>query len=230
MGRNKLREINYKKLLKADMLFLFENKCKKHGRRYSEHPQCYLREQPSKEPVEKIGIFDLESSSLKANYGHMLSWAVKEHGKNVIHSDLITRKEVRDKNDKRIVKSAVKEIRKYDRLVGFYSARFDFPYLRSRALHHKLDFPKFRELLHTDIYFIVRNKFALHSNRLGAVCLFFGIEAKSTPFTPELWEKAGAGQRAALSKTLRHNKEDVVSTDKVFTMLLDHFALRKASV
>jgi uncharacterized protein YprB with RNaseH-like and TPR domain len=188
-------------------------------------------EKPDTAPMkENIGIFDIETTGLKANWSHMLSWCMKEHGKDMIHSDLITSREARDKNDYRIVKSAVAEIKKYDRICGYYSTRFDIPYLRSRALSQGVDFPSYRDLYHTDLYYIARAKFAIHSNRLGAVCEFFGIEAKGHRMTPNLWKDAGAGKQEALETILIHCKEDVESTDKVFSLLLDHMLVNKRSI
>ncbi len=218
-------------LRNKDFVWLAEHTCKAHRVNYLTHYNCYLKEQPSTAPMyEKIGVFDIETTGLKANWSHMLAWCIKEHGKKTIHSDLITRKEVRDKNDRRIITSAIKELRKYDRIVTYYGSRFDIPYTRSRALHQKISFPLFRELYHTDMYYIARNKFAIHSNRLASICQFFNIEAKNHPMTPELWQKAGAGKAAALKTILTHCKEDVVSTDEVFDMLFPHMQINKRSI
>ena len=223
-------EVPVRKLTKAQLVWLGENKCR-HSHNFLEHYPCFISEAPNTAPmVESIGIFDIETTGLKANWSHMLCWCMKEHNKDAIHNDLITRREARDKNDKRIIKSAVDEIKKYDRICGYYSSRFDIPYLRSRALYHGIEFPAYRDIYHTDVYYIARAKFALHSNRLAAVCEYFGIPAKEHRMTPNLWQRAGAGQEEALQIILLHCKEDVESTDTVFNLLLRHMMIAKRSV
>lgn len=223
-------EIPIRKLLKRDLIWLAENKCR-HAHSYLSHYACFLAEKPDTSPlVEKIGIFDIETVGLKANWSHMLCWCMKEQGKDIVHSDLITTKEARDKNDSRIIKSAVKEIGKYDRICGYYSTRFDIPYTRSRALAQGIDFPGYKDLYHTDLYYVARSKFAIHSNRLASICQYFGIPAKNHPMTPDLWQRAGAGQPEALKEILTHCEEDVVSTDAVFEMLLKHMMINKRSI
>jgi len=218
------------RLLKRDMVYLFTHKCK-HGHTYAEHYACFLKERPVDSPFqEKVGIFDIETTGLKANWSHMLCWCMKESGTDIVKCDLITRKEARDKNDKRIIKSCVEELKKYDRTMGWYSLRFDIPYVRSRAMFHGIPFPTYKETLHTDLYYIARNKLALHSNRLVSVCQFFGINAKNHPMTPDLWQKSGAGDKEALKTVLTHCKEDVVSTDSCRELLVKYSAPNKRSI
>ena len=217
-------------MLKKDIIWLFDHNCK-HGHNYAEHYACFLAENPKNSPFqEKQGIFDIETTGLKANWSHLLCWCMKEVNSDLITFDLITRKEARDKNDYRIIKSCVKEIRKFDRTMGWYSSRFDMPYIRSRAEFHGIPFPTYKEALHTDLYYIARSKLALHSNRLGAVCQFFGIEAKSHPMRPELWVRACRGDKDALEEVLTHCKEDVISTDKSRELLMKYAAPTNRSI
>ena len=218
------------KMLKADILWLADHRCK-HNHSYLEHYSCILIENSEGSPFkEKVGIFDIETTGLKANWSHMLCWCMKENGKDIIHEDLITRTEVRNKNDKRIIQSAVNEIKKYDRIIGWYSSRFDLPYLRSRAIYHGIDFPGYKELCQTDAYYIARSKLALHSNRLASVCQFFGVEAKGHPMTPELWVKSGAGDPESLAIVLEHCREDVNATDEVYQLLKKYSPETKRSI
>ena len=217
-------------MLKKDIIWLFDHNCK-HGHNYAEHYACFLAENPKNSPFqEKQGIFDIETTGLKANWSHLLCWCMKEVNSDLITFDLITRKEARDKNDYRIIKSCVKEIRRFDRTMGWYSSRFDMPYVRSRAEFHGIPFPTYKEALHTDLYYIARSKLALHSNRLQAVCQFFGIDSKNHPMTPELWARAGRGDKDALEEVLTHCKEDVISTDKSRELLMKYAAPTNRSI
>ncbi len=229
MPRENLK-IPIRRLLKKDIFWLAENKCR-HGHTYLEHYACYLQEQPEMSPMhEKVGIFDIETTGLKANWSHMLCWCVKKAGKDIIHEDIITSKEARDKNDYRLIKSAVAEIEKYDRVVTWYGTRFDLPYVRSRAIFYDIEFPTYQELYHTDLYYLARAKLALHSNRLQSVCQFFNIKAKNHPMTPQLWIRSGAGEKVALQEVLTHCREDVSSTDVCYDLLLRYSPATKRSI
>lgn len=219
-----------RRMLKADIIWLFEHKCQ-HGHTYAEHYACFLAENPKESPFrEKQAVFDIETTGLKANWSHMLCWCYRDVNTKEITYDLITKKEARDKNDYRIVKSCVEELVKYDRTLGWFSSRFDMPYIRSRAEFHGIPFPTYRQALHTDLYYIARMKLALHSNRLQAVCQFFGIQSKSHPMTPTLNQLCGAGNSDALQIVLEHCKEDVISTDLCRKMLVKYSAPQKKSI
>ena len=56
------------RLLKKDIIWLFDHKCK-HGHNFAEHYACFLDENPKDSPFqEKQGIFDIETTGLKANW------------------------------------------------------------------------------------------------------------------------------------------------------------------
>jgi uncharacterized protein YprB with RNaseH-like and TPR domain len=198
-------------------------------------------EKPDTSPVkEKIGIFDIETTGLQANWSVMVSWCMLDHDTGDIAEDLIKRSEIRNRTDRRVIKSAIAEIKKYDRIITWYGSRFDVPYVRTKALYHKgreknkestaFNFPAFRDLYHTDLLYLSRSKLKLHSNRLESVCQYFGIPAKIHKMTPELNNDLQAGREHALIDVLEHCREDVWSTNEVFKMFMEHTMLHKRSI
>jgi len=219
-----------RRLLKRDLVWLGENYCR-HSHTYLSHYPCFLSEKPDTSPlIEKIGIFDIETTGLPANWSIMAAWCMLDHETGEITSDTITRGEMRNRTDRRLIKSACKEIKKYDRVIGWYSSRFDIPYVRTKALYHDIPFPAYKDLYHTDLLYAARQKFRLSSNRLEAVCQYFEIPAKGHKMTPKLNNELQAGKQEAINDVLEHCKEDVWSTNEVFKMLLKHMMITKRSI
>lgn len=203
---------------KAELLELFKGRCK-HGHLYAEHPACYVKE---KEEEIKIGYLDIECSQLKSNYGIMLSYCIKERGKDKIYCDTITKKDIDKKTlDKRLVKKCIDDMRRFDVVMGYYSTKFDIPFIRSRAMYWNLDFPLYGELQHKDIYYMVRNKMCLNSNRLEVACSHLGVEGK-TRLDGKVWILASAGDKKSLDYVLEHNKFDVLILEQLHDRIKDY--------
>jgi len=203
---------------KAELLELFKGKCK-HGHLWAEHPACYVKE---KERQIKIGYLDIECSQLKSNYGIMLSYCIKERGKDKIYCDTITKRDIDKKVlDKRLTKNCINDMRKFDVVMGYYSTKFDIPFIRSRAMYWNLDFPLYGELKHKDIYYMVRNKMCLNSNRLEVACNHLGIEGK-TKLDGKVWILASAGDKKSLDYVLEHNRFDVLILEQLHDKIKDY--------
>jgi DNA polymerase elongation subunit (family B) len=177
-------------------------------------------------------------SGFKANFGNMISWAmyipdkpgvyqatrveplvynlgegygqIDAHNNGVVLYDAITRREAIDhtKFDKRIVGTLCEAFKRVDILVGYYSTKFDVPYIRTQAVHHGHRFPLYQEKVHLDLYYTVRNLFQLSRNSLDQACSYFGIEGK-THVDYAIWQAARVGNKEALEYVLNHNIEDV---------------------
>ena len=106
------------RLPKAKIIWLQQHKCQ-HRHTYLEHYKCYLQEQPDEH--ERLGFLDIEASNLDADYGIMLSWCIKDGDSDSVLSDVMTPQDVkRGIEDKRIVKSCIEAMLKFDRIVTYY--------------------------------------------------------------------------------------------------------------
>ena len=204
-------------LSKEEILYLYRHMCK-HGHRYLNHYQCYLNE---KGQEEKVGFIDIETSNLKANFGIIFSYCIKEHGKNVFLEKSITKDDLQKGIlDRDLVKQCIVDMQKFHRLVGHYSSRFDIPYLRTRALYWKLDFPKYGEILHTDVWKIARNVLCLSSNRQGVIAETILGHSGKTRIDPKHWIMALQGDPDALAYIVKHNKIDAKELEKNYDKLI----------
>jgi len=104
------------------------------------------------------------------------------------------------------------------------------PFLRTRALHARLDYPKLDSIKHTDMWAVIKKKFKLRNNRLQTACTFFNIESKGHPMYPQQWNLAKAGHKKSLDFILTHNKEDVESTEALYKRVFGHFKLTDTSI
>jgi len=218
---NLIRKTSKDELLKASL-----TTCK-HGHSIMAHPQCFA-ELMGKDDV--IGFFDIETTELDAETGVLLSYAFKRLDGGVV-ANIITKDEILSiDQDKRLVGDLVKHIREYDRLVGYYSSGFDLPFVRTRALFHGIDFPKHKEIWHTDLWQIVRKKLKLKRNSMQRACDLLGIESKGHRFDIKVWRRALYGDKVALDTVLQHNIEDVLSTEELWNRLIEYANLTKTSI
>jgi DNA polymerase elongation subunit (family B) len=212
---------------------MFENQRCIHRHKWPKHKSCFLKGRILKEkaspvvkvspvakvesgplpwyknPNIKIGAFDIETTGLEgADIELMITWAVKEKdGKTSF--DSITKSELFDGSfDERIVRSCVDAISKLDIIVGYWSKRFDLPFLRAKALHYGIDFPDFTNKYHWDLYDTIKAKFNLSRRSLDVATHYFGIEGKTHLDRP-IWLKARYGDKESLAYVLEHNIADV---------------------
>jgi uncharacterized protein YprB with RNaseH-like and TPR domain/ribosomal protein S27AE len=180
--------------------------CHECGKRF--HPS--LRTQPLN---LREGFLDIEASQLTASFGHVISWAIKERGEPTVHYDVLRHRSLKD--EKRLLQSLLRTLKQFDLIYTFYGTNFDVPFLRTRCMYHNLPFPEYRELLHRDVYYMVRSRMNLHRKRLESVAEFLGIEGK-TRVDPAVWVAASFGDKAALKYILEHNIADVKVLEAVY--------------
>ena len=218
---------NLNKMTKGQILELFNYKCT-HGHNGLSHYNCYMREEKKE---ERVGCLDIEASNLKANFGIILSWAIKPLHEEEIYYDVITKRDLKaGVMDRDVVATLLDTIdTSFDRVVTWYGTKFDIPYIRSRALYHGLEHYKFGEVLHTDAYYMARSKLCIHSNRQGVVGGFLSGEDIKTKIDFEHWLKALTGNEKSLAYILDHNLADVQQLEDNYLKLRDFVKINNRS-
>lgn len=169
--------------------------------------------------MPKVMLFDIETTNLAANFGYMLCAAWQVFGEKKIHHVSITDSPTFEKdptNDKWVVNETAKALSDADVLVGWYSTRFDYPFIQSRLLFHGLK--PMPPIPHVDGWKIARYKMRLNSNRLQSVTSFLGMEDK-TPLNGRIWIRAMAGNKPAIRYVVKHCKQDVNVLGQVYELI-----------
>jgi uncharacterized protein YprB with RNaseH-like and TPR domain len=193
-----------------------------------EHPQCW------RQPQERLGFLDIEASNLVADFGIMLSYAIKEFGSDRVYSNVIQKKDIEKAHagdeDKKLVQQCMDDIRNFDRIITFYGARFDVPFMRTRALSMDIPFPLYGEVKHTDLYFAVKHKLRMSSNRLENASRVILGKTEKTRVDAKYWRAGQRGEKKALAYILDHNIKDVLDLEKLYVKMLPHTRRQDSSI
>jgi len=196
-------------MLKKDLLKYTTGRCK-HHHTYAEHPGCWWKEQ-EKKPI--VGYIDIETSNLNANYGMIITYCILNKDTDEIIWNTVDINDVRNGDfDKQLCKQLIKDLLKFDVIKGYWSTGFDIPYMRSRCLKWKLDFPVYKAIDHKDVYYMVKRLLRINKNSLEAATKFLGISGKNHVHADQ-WMAAlmctGEKQTKAMQYILDHNMKDV---------------------
>ncbi len=204
---------------KTDIVKLAKWRCE-HSASGLEHYNCWLRANPD---TERLGFIDIESTNLAADFGIILCYCIADNNSDTILHRVITKSDLKTCLDKNVVEQCLKDMRKFDRLVGFYSTKFDIPFIRTRAVALGIEtFPEYGEIIHNDLYYAVRNKFRLSSNRLENACRILLGSTDKTRIESKYWIKALQGDVGSLSYILDHCQRDVTDLKKLYNKLIPY--------
>lgn len=206
------------RLRKDKIIWLSNHRCS-HGHTYLEHYNCFLKDNPNE---NHIGYFDIESSSLVADFGFCITWKILDEN-DVMYGRTITKEEVLSPGtpDKQIMKELISELNNFDLIYTYNGTRFDFPFVRTRAVVNKLDFPMFGSIKHKDVYYIIKNKFRLHRKSLEVACEMLLGETDKTHWMGKHWIGAVQGNRDSLDYIDVHCENDVKDLKKLTNKVLD---------
>jgi uncharacterized protein YprB with RNaseH-like and TPR domain len=217
-------------MTKAQILWLNEHYCK-HGHTFLHDYSCLLSEAPADSPFqERVGYLDIESTGLKGTWDYALCWCLKIKGGEILGRHLTKQEIINYKFDKNLMEELIQAIRGFDRVVTYYGQRFDIPFIKTRCEKWGLEFPAYRDLWQTDVYFIAKANLLLHSTRLMHVCDLMGIPNKEHKLDPDIWQKAQSGHVPSLEWIFEHCKEDVTSLELAHERLQKYTIPAKRSI
>ncbi len=120
-------------------------------------------------------------------------------------------------NDKSILQQFMPIANDADELVAHFGDKFDMPWVRTRALYHRIGaLPLYKTV---DTCSWARKHFKFNSNKLDYLASFLGIGHKiKTDY--DLWKDIVIhDSKPALKRMIRYNKMDVVLLEKVWERL-----------
>lgn len=166
-------------------------------------------------------VFDLETSSLEADFGVILCGVVLPDGgePKVFRADTLNKKWSKCRSDDSAVVLAIaEELKQYQVLVGHNAKWFDLPFIRSRLMRWGL--PPFPEPRLIDPLLIARNHLRHKFNGLDSLAKFLGVKDQKTDVLGDTWMRASLdGDRKAMDEIVEHCRLDVLILERVFVKL-----------
>lgn len=168
---------------------------------------------------QRIGVWDIETTGLKADFGRMLCFAWRWHGEDRVHLhsivDTKAYKEGKPWDDRELVKILYSYLLEADLLVHHFGDRFDLKFAKTRLFEMGLTMPKVDTV---DTWRVAKKNLLLQSNRLANIADFCGGEQKSG-VAKRVWLKANFGHKASIRKLEQYCIQDVKTLDSIFTQM-----------
>ena len=201
-----------------------------------------MREKYIENEIYKIGVLDIETSSLTGDFGFMISYVLlvrdvvtKEETIRKAYitvADWETAKKAGDPDmiDKRILQQLMEDISDIDYLVGHWfigKHRHDIPFVRTRCAINKVHgFPKHKMVRYGDTQKWSALIHRLRNNGLGTIADAYALSVHKTPIKTKDWKKATMfADKKAIEYIVHHNVNDVKITSKVLKRLEQYVPL-----
>ena len=181
----------------------------------------------------KILVFDIETSPMKSYHWGMwqqnintdaivddwfvLSWAAKWLMEDETLSDVVTVKEVIEKDDLRVVTSLWKLLNEADIVIAHNGKKFDVKKINTRFFLHDMGLPSPFKVV--DTLQQVRAVMSLPSNRLDYIGKTTGLGGKLEHTGLKLWLDCLEGDKEALELMDTYCKRDVKLLEDVYLKL-----------
>ncbi len=176
----------------------------------------------SPESMANILSWDLECSSLNADFGLILTMGYKTVGKGkpVVLNILDYRDKTGDliKAEKKLLQAISEVLLDSDCWLTHFGTWYDIPFVNSRLIYHNLPIlPPTHP--HVDTWKISKKHLKLRNNRLITISEFLGTEDEKDAIRPEAWIRALGGNKEAMGVIVEHNRRDVLVLEEVYNRI-----------
>jgi len=166
----------------------------------------------------RIGVLDIETTSLNAAYGRVLCAVIKTFDPveiTVFRADEYeTWKAGKRSDDKQLVSDLLEYLEDIDVVVAHNGVGFDLPFLRTRSIVNGL--PPVNPIKILDPCRLARKQFRFAGNSLASIAMALDTENQKTPLSPQLWARAiSDGDQQALDYIVEHCIADVETLEEI---------------
>lgn len=188
-----------------------------------EHPMCWYRFLQEHMDQIKIGYWDIETSNIDADFGWIISWAIKPRDEDRVEGYVLQKKDFKlPEADYNACLKLVEALSKYDMIVTWYGSKFDRRFAFTRVLINGLQWFPPKTKIHLDLYYQAKRLLKLSSLRLKAVgetFESFGLTEK-TAINRKVWRTISRKyDKEALAEIWDHNYRDVVLLEQIHKIL-----------
>lgn len=165
----------------------------------------------------RTGTTYLNSDNIKQDY-FILSYAAKWYGEEKVFSDVVTSREAKRRDDKRICRSLFKLLDEADIVIA-HNAKFDTKKSNTRFLYNGLGIPRPYKVICT--LKLIRKVCDMSSNKLDYALRYFGLGGKVEHYGLQMWKDCSEGKQEALDLMIKYNRGDVTELEKLYDLLKD---------
>lgn len=166
--------------------------------------------------------FDIETTHLYADFGHILVAAIKPWGQKPIVLRLDEYWAIPTNNDAPLVADLVAILSCCPLVYGWNIDRYDIPYVRTRKLIAQAEgwLPRSMPIAHFKSYDMMKfkRKLRMHNNRLETWMTSL-TDTKKTPVRPRQWRDAQFFDKKSMDYVVDHCIKDVIGAERVFQLL-----------
>jgi DNA polymerase elongation subunit (family B) len=166
------------------------------------------------------GISDWPGKSMRGDLNTIICGGWKVFGEKKVHCinawDFKSwRRDVND--DYEVVKALYKTLKGADAVVTHNGKRFDWKFLTTRLMHHKL--PTLPNIKHIDTCALAKRNLFVSANRLDKLGQFLVGDRKLENGGWDLWVRVSQRDPKAMKLMSEYCKQDVVLLEKIFKVL-----------